>query len=68
MVVLLFLLTVLGCVAVDLALRRRKQAAEEARVVRAPGQFHGQKFTVAKQGMRVQVDHNLHFIFAEIIL
>jgi len=36
MVVLLFLLTVLGCVAVDLALRRRKQAAEEARVVRAP--------------------------------
>jgi glycine cleavage system H lipoate-binding protein len=37
MVVLLFLLTVLGCVAVDLALRRRKQAAEEARVVRAPG-------------------------------
>lgn len=37
MVVLLFLLTVLGCVAVDLALRRRKQAAEEARLVRAPG-------------------------------
>lgn len=37
MVVLLFLLTVLGCVAVDLALRRRKQAAEEARLGRAPG-------------------------------
>lgn len=37
MVVLLFLLTVLGCVAVDLALRRRKQAAEEARRSPAPG-------------------------------
>jgi len=35
MVFLLVLLTVLGCVAADLALRRRKEAAEEARVARA---------------------------------
>ena len=36
MVVLLFLLTVLGCVAADLVLRRRKQAAQEARRSPAP--------------------------------
>jgi len=36
MVVLLFLLTVLGFVAVDLILRRREKAAAERRVVREP--------------------------------
>ena len=36
MVALLFLLTVLGSVAVDLALKRRKKAAVEARLVREP--------------------------------
>jgi glycine cleavage system H lipoate-binding protein len=36
MVVLLVLITVLGCVAVDLALKRRKKAAAEARPVREP--------------------------------
>jgi len=36
MVAILFLLTVLGCVAADLVLRRRKQAAEEARRRPAP--------------------------------
>ena len=36
MVVLLVLLTVLGCIGVDLALRRRKKAAAESRTVREP--------------------------------
>ena len=36
MVVLLVVLTVLGCIAVDLARRRREQAAAEARSVREP--------------------------------
>jgi len=36
MVVLLVVLTVLGCLGVDLALRRRAKAAEEARLVREP--------------------------------
>ncbi len=36
MVVLLVALTVLGCVAVDLARRRREEAAAEARTVREP--------------------------------
>ena len=36
MVVLLVVLTVLGCIAVDLALKRRAKAAEEARLVREP--------------------------------
>ncbi len=36
MVFLLVLFTVLGCVAADLALRRREQAAAAARVIRAP--------------------------------
>jgi glycine cleavage system H lipoate-binding protein len=36
MVVLLVVLTVLGCVAVDLALKRREKAATEAGIVREP--------------------------------
>jgi glycine cleavage system H protein len=36
MVVLLVVLTVLGCIGVDLALRRREKAAAEARTVREP--------------------------------
>jgi len=36
MVVLLVVLTVLGCIGVDLALRRRERAAAEARTVREP--------------------------------
>ncbi len=36
MVVLLVVLTVLGCIAVDLARRRREEAAAEARTVREP--------------------------------
>ena len=36
MVVLLVLLTILGCFAVDVVLNRRKKAAEEARLVREP--------------------------------
>lgn len=36
MVVLLVVLTVLGCIGVDLALRRRERAAAEARAVREP--------------------------------
>jgi len=36
MVVLLVVLTVLGCVAVDLALKRRERAAAEARLLREP--------------------------------
>ncbi len=36
MVVLLVILTVLGCVAVDLSIRRREKAAAEARTVREP--------------------------------
>lgn len=36
MVVLLVVLTVLGCVAVDLSIRRREKAAAAARIVRAP--------------------------------
>jgi len=36
MVVLLVVLTVLGCIGVDLALKRREKAAAEARLVREP--------------------------------
>jgi len=36
MVALLVVLTVLGCIAVDLALKRREKAAAEARLVREP--------------------------------
>jgi len=36
MVILLVVLTVLGCIGVDLALRRRAKAAAEARLVREP--------------------------------
>ena len=36
MVVLLVVLTVLGCIAVDLVLKRREKAAAEARLVREP--------------------------------
>ena len=36
MVVLLVVLTVLGCVALDLALKRKAKAAEESRLVREP--------------------------------
>ena len=36
MVVLLVVLTVLGCIGVDLALKRREKAAADARLVRAP--------------------------------
>ena len=36
MVVLLVVLTVLGCIGVELALKRKKKAAAEARLVRAP--------------------------------
>jgi len=36
MVVLLVVLTVLGCIGVDLALKRKAKAAEEARSVRVP--------------------------------
>ncbi len=36
MVVLLVVLTVVGCIGVDLALRRRERAVAEARTVREP--------------------------------